>query len=744
MKKIYLVCGLLLGFLSAHSQPTQRYCQSFDGNQVLTAAGTGTLNLGTAFTMEAWVYLRASSPYAVVLGKTYNPRANDPFQNYVLALDATGLKAELVQTTGAPGSYASATSPTNLPLNTWVHLAGTLGAGQLRLYVNGVQVATRVSPGAPMASPGVPFAVGSGATPGRQTTCCGLNGAIRQARVWSMAQPAASLQANMNLQLSGTEAGLLANWPMNESTGQVISDLTPNSHHLTRGSGTAVEAADPQPILTTNLGVFFTYSQLTLPSGAGSAEELSVIDYNADGRKDLVAARLVWPPTLPASPAPLQALRNNGNLSFTSDAPFVGTSTMVHPRDFAVADFNGDNRADLFIADHGTDVMPFPGGQNRLYLQNSGGQLVEAASNIPAIDDFSHHVAVADVDNDGDQDLYVCNIYNQQRVGPRLLLNNGAGQFTVNTSRLPARIASMTDVYMASRFADIDRDNDQDLVLGALDGSGLPNDLILLNDGAGNFVPGPALPNRYGGPTWGTVAISVFDVNNDQWPDLLLSTLNQYQTCQLQLLVNNRNGTFTDYTARIPQSWPTTNAWIKWIETADFNNDGWTDFVASTQGGQPKLFLNTGNNYFTNASAILNVGGSAASYRAQDFDNDGRADLAVLDFNGTLTIAKNLRSYAVRIDSTGVITSTTPVRPAADLVSVYPNPAAQHATIQLADVPASGRYAVLDAVGRTVHQGEIGRRRTVEVPLAGIRPGIYTVRIWFDDQVASRQLLVRP
>ena len=40
------------------------------------------------------------------------------------------------------GASVDATGPTALPLNAWSHVAVTFGAGTLRLYVNGTQVAT--------------------------------------------------------------------------------------------------------------------------------------------------------------------------------------------------------------------------------------------------------------------------------------------------------------------------------------------------------------------------------------------------------------------------------------------------------------------------------------------------------------------------------------------------------------------------------------------------------------------------
>jgi hypothetical protein len=425
--------------------------------------------------------LTEASTYAVIAGKVFNPRGDNPYQNYVLALDQTGLKPEFIQTTGITGSYTAATSPTNLTLNTWTHLAATLGAGSMKLYVNGVLVATQTSPGNPNSNTGVPFSIGSGATPLFQTTCCGIKGNLKQVRVWDVARTATEINATKNVNLVGNELNLLACYPMNEDSGQILVDISSNNFNLVRGITSSTESQDPTPVLEVNLSPLFSYSTVTLPVITTSYEDLYVMDFNNDTRLDFLVSSLKWPPTIPATQEPLQAFQNNASLNFSATNPFVGGSSTVHPRDYTVGDFNNDGKSDIFIADHGTDVSPFPGQVNKLFIQNSSGQIVDTPSNIPTIPDFSHNTSSADIDNDGDLDIYVCNIYNQNSVGPYFLINNGSGSFTKVTTNFPTAIANLSTVYMASRFADIDNDNDKDLILGALDGSGIAKDLILLN-----------------------------------------------------------------------------------------------------------------------------------------------------------------------------------------------------------------------------------------------------------------------
>lgn len=648
-------------------------------------------------------------------------------------MDQTGLKPEFVQTTGISGSYTTATSPTNLTLNTWTHIAATLGAGSMNLYVNGTLVATQTSPGNQNSNTGVPFSIGSGATPSFQTTCCGLKGNLKQVRVWDVARTVTEINATKDVNLAGNELNLLACYPMNESSGQTLIDISSNNFNLVRGISSSTESQDPTPFLEVNLSPLFNYTTITLPVITTSYEDLYVIDFNNDTRLDFLVSSLKWPPTLPATEAPIQAFQNNTLLNFTATNPFVGLSSTVHPRDYTVGDFNNDGKSDIFIADHGTDVNPFPGQVNKLFIQNSSGQILDTPSNIPSVPDFSHNTSSADIDNDGDLDIYVCNIYNQNSVGPYFLINNGSGNFTKVINNFPTEIANLSTVYMASRFADIDNDNDKDLILGALDGSGVAKDLILINNGFGVFTPGLPLPDRYGSASWGTVSIVAKDFNNDGWVDLLMSTLQGYQTCQLQLLLNNQNGTFTDATANIPQNWPSTNTWVKWVEVGDFNSDGYIDIVCTSHfGTNPKLYFNNGNAIFEDASNLLtlpNVNG-LASTRVGDFDNDGSLEIAFLDSGNKIIIAKKIQNYVLNANS-------FTINQIKDIV-IYPNPFSFNFSIKIPKNEAFKFLTIFDSGGKKIYSTSTFEENW---SIGHLSKGIYLLNIETDKHKYSKKII---
>jgi hypothetical protein len=93
-------------------------------------------------TLAAWMYLTAypvgMGNYATAISRQI---ASGTFleQHYHLSVNDQK-QAILFITTMTGGKYVIG-GPPNIPLQTWVHLAGTYDGSQLRLYVNGVQVA---------------------------------------------------------------------------------------------------------------------------------------------------------------------------------------------------------------------------------------------------------------------------------------------------------------------------------------------------------------------------------------------------------------------------------------------------------------------------------------------------------------------------------------------------------------------------------------------------------------------------
>ena len=322
-------------------------------------------------------------------------------------------------------------------------------------------------------------------------------------------------------------------------------------------------------------------------TGLGAATELETGDLNGDGLPDVVITRLTVPPTHVTHP--IGILLANGHGGFVDgssmwDGPPARTEW---GRQIIIADFNGDHRNDIFVADHGYDAEPFPGHPNTLVLSTPAGKLVDASANIPPESGFTHSAAAADVDGDGDIDIYVGNLCCGDGSPPEILLNDGTGHFTSRRDLLPSFLLDNygPHQYTRSLFVDLNGDHAPDLVLGGSNDT--PDSRVLLNDGTGHFHDAPApLPAKAFGPDAILISLATLDVNSDGKADLIAGFQRKdFSGRRLEILIGNGDGTFRDETSQRLTQQQEGQAWPYAIRVADFNGDGHLDFVVDTNSG---------------------------------------------------------------------------------------------------------------------------------------------------------------
>ena len=338
------------------------------------------------------------------------------------------------------------------------------------------------------------------------------------------------------------------------------------------------------------------------------------IDFRGDGHPDLLVC-YVASLEVPANVQPCRVLRPqaDGRLVDVTRQLFGAGAlpSAVMPGMVFTGDFNGDGRVDVFIANGGYDRPPFPGETNTLLISNPDGTYTDRSSTLPQVPAFTHSAAIGDIDGDGNLDIYVGNTYSQPRVGPYFLMGKGDGTFTQRATGLPTAIVTMQEKFTQSLLVDIDGDGYPDLVLGTHGDNGYTSNVILYNDGTGDFTkrpryvlpPNPALGGAAGG--YVVVDLRVLDVNRDGKPDLLLVGTQGYTGMGVQVLINRGDGTFADESAlRFPVGTNrATGSYCPFLRVADFNGDGWEDFYCAVPGGfgplpLPRFWLNDGSGHW--------------------------------------------------------------------------------------------------------------------------------------------------
>jgi enediyne biosynthesis protein E4 len=269
-------------------------------------------------------------------------------------------------------------------------------------------------------------------------------------------------------------------------------------------------------------------------------------------------------------------------------------------------------------------------------------------------------VALFDMDNDGDLDVYVPQGYPLGGAATtsrgRLYRNDLAPGKPLHFTDVTGASGIVTTGYgMGVATGDFDNDGFVDLYL-----TGFGSSQLFHNNGDGTFTD--VTKSSGTGITGWTVPATFFDYDRDGWLDLYVGsylqysldastkcfspsgaldycTPNTYKPLPGRLFHNNRDGTFTDVTARsriASEFGPALG-----VTAADFNGDGWIDLYVANDSQPNQLWINQHDGTFKNtglaAGVALTAEGKAEASMgvdAGDFDNDGDEDIFVTEQTG--------------------------------------------------------------------------------------------------------------
>ena len=350
----------------------------------------------------------------------------------------------------------------------------------------------------------------------------------------------------------------------------------------------------------------------------------------------------------------------NGDGAYRWNDDMLVDSTVggVNPRKTVVADFNGDDRADVIVADHGYDAEPFPGAPLLLYLSTADGRL-EKAKGLEHIIGFHHSVAAGDIDGDGDTDAFVTDFL------PAFLINDGKGNMITTRAYLPKRLLLDHAGYYTSELIDVDRDGNLDLLVAGHEFGDAPS-LILW----GNTEPGfanstastlPAVTN------FGIVVdIDVGDFDGDGINDVLLNRAGSepgrgfYDGIYLQLLKGQEDRrTFSDITdssidnETLLDTYGNDWGWFVWLIVQDWDFDGDLDILVDNHAAneQGLVLINQGRALFSTLVVQLGEPSPTVPHAPENLKAVGRDGEAVLNWSAPGGAA--ITDYEYRIDRRG-------------------------------------------------------------------------------------------
>ena len=267
---------------------------------------------------------------------------------------------------------------------------------------------------------------------------------------------------------------------------------------------------------------------------------------------------------------------------------------------------------------------------------------------MPVHYDHGNGTAVADVDGDGLYDIYLVN----QVGGSQLWKNLGAGKFRNITQEAGVGLADRISV--AAAFADIDNDGDQDLFVTTVRGG----NVLFENDGHGHFKDiskeaGVDLVSHSSGAVF-------FDYDNDGLLDLLVCNVGRYTSNEKGadgeyvglrdafhghmhpdrfeypvLYKNMGHNHFKDVTAEVGLH---PKGWCGDASFADLNGDGRPDLFFLNMMGHSHYYENVDGQKFVEKTepSFPKTPFGSMGLKFLDFDNDGRPDLFITDMHSDM------------------------------------------------------------------------------------------------------------
>jgi len=251
----------------------------------------------------------------------------------------------------------------------------------------------------------------------------------------------------------------------------------------------------------------------------------------------------------------------------------------------AIGDLNGDGLEDIyFAANQAADQLYFNKGELQF-------EVVSRQAGIAQTPTWSTGVTIADFNNDGHNDIYVCKValIGDGTAANELYINNGDGTFSEKAAEYGLDFQGFST---QAAVLDYDQDGDLDIYLlnhnvHSVRSYGNATKRSEIDDRAGDrlyenkvnsgqgFVNVSQQAGIYSSPLGYGLAVACADVNNDGLTDIYVG--NDFHENDY-LYINNGDKTFTE---SIASSVAHTSQFSMGVDVADINQDGYEDIFTT-------------------------------------------------------------------------------------------------------------------------------------------------------------------
>src|SRR5262245_20335953 len=347
---------------------------------------------------------------------------------------------------------------------------------------------------------------------------------------------------------------------------------------------------------------------LTLSGDRAFITDVTAGDFNGDGKLDIVAvseddfnAWSVW------------VILNNGAGGFASPTRFPSSKVL---RRATVADFNSDGKTDLVVA----IIDDSRTADGLLFLNDGTGSFEQPQEILRTNSIFSHDpqsVTPTDIDGDGNLDL----VFLYKGV-VAIHKGNGAGGFT------PQPEIDSGVLSAVSAIGDFNGDGRPDLLAVEPEGS-QDNLRVYLNDGTGRFGAPVSTPS--GERLFNVQGAIAEDFDGDGKTDVVIRTISGFNSKEtgIKLFTATTDGGFSEPISYHP------SVVAPAMATSDFNHDGLPDILSLKDIGSLTIVINRGGGFNAPRGVAYSRPGVfldqyiVGDLESVDINGDGALDLVI-------------------------------------------------------------------------------------------------------------------